>query len=109
MTRSSGAVVDEVARLERIFSVFDATSALHQCRRTGTTDVVELGAVIDLATHWPTRTGGAFHPGVQPLVDLWDRAESLGVLPTEDDVAATAAAIGGAEPRRGRGMDQSRG
>jgi thiamine biosynthesis lipoprotein ApbE len=66
MTRSSGAVVDEVARLERIFSVFDATSAPHQCRRTGTTDVVELGAVIDLATHWPTRTGGAFHPGVQP-------------------------------------------
>ena len=87
------AVIDDVARLERVFSVFDPASALHEYRRSGTTDVPELQRVIDLAMYWQARTGGAFHPGSQPLVDLWDRAESAGVVPTADDAAATVAAM----------------
>lgn len=91
-------VVDDVARLERVFSVFDTSSALHDFRRTGTTDSAELRAVIDLATRWQTQTGGAFHSGAQPLVDLWDRAESLDEVPPKNDVAATVAMIAAARP-----------
>lgn len=88
------AVIEEVSRLEQVFSVFDASSALHAYRRTGATEVIELLTVIELATAWQKRTGGAFHPGAQPLVDLWDRAESLGVPPSDTEVAATLALIG---------------
>lgn len=86
-------VLDEVARLEPILSVFDESSALCQYRRTGTTAVAELLEVVDLAMSWHVRTDGAFHPGTQPLVDLWVRAESDGVMPGDDKVAATLASI----------------
>lgn len=81
------AVVTEVRRLEAIFSRFDATSALCAYRAAGATDVPELLAVIELAGVWQDRTGGAFHAGAQPLVDLWDAAEQADVMPTAQQIS----------------------
>lgn len=73
--RIEDVVIAQLRRLERIFTVFDPTSALRAYVRTGTTDVPELLAVIDLARLWWERSAGAFHPGVQALMDVWDAAE----------------------------------
>lgn len=80
---AGAAVVAEVRRFEAIFSRFDQSSALCAYRRTGTTDVPELLEVIDLAAAWQHRSGGAFHAGAQPLVDVWDQAERIDTVPTE--------------------------
>lgn len=81
-SRAEDAVIAEVGRLETIFTVFDHTSALHDLRRTGSTDVAELREVVGLAESWRGRTGGAFQPRGQPLLDLWDRAEATGTVPS---------------------------
>ncbi len=80
------AVVAEARRLEQIFSRFDTSSALHRYRRDHRTDVPELLAVIALANEWQARTEGAFHPGAQPLVDLWDDAERAGAPPSAEQL-----------------------
>lgn len=87
------AVVAEAARLEALFTVFDETSALHAYRRDGSTTVPELRTVLDLAATWRDRTAGAFHPSMQPLMDLWDEAEAAGAEPTDRRLAETAAAV----------------
>ena len=87
------AIIDEVGRLESVFTVFDPTSALHDLRRSGATEVAELLAVIALANEWHELSRGAFHPGAQPLIDLWDAAEAAQVLPSDDDLAQTAARL----------------
>ncbi len=87
------AVVTEATRLEALFTVFEETSALHAYRRDGSTTVPELRTVLGLAATWRDRTAGAFHPAVQPLIDLWDEAEVAGAVPTDGRLAETAAAV----------------
>ena len=82
------AVLEEVARLEQIFTVFDSSSALHALRTAGVTDVPELIEVRELAKQWRVRTKGAFNPAMQPLVALWDLAELDGAPPNGDDLDA---------------------
>lgn len=77
------AVLEEVERLESIFSVFDTDAAIQDLRRTGRTTVPELLAVAELARHWHHRTDGAFNPTMQPLVDAWGQGEVDDVVPDE--------------------------
>lgn len=76
------AVIAEAARLERIFTVFSPDSPLLAHQRTGATVVPELQIVLDLAEAWQRRSAGCFDPGIQPVLDLWDRAEASGVAPS---------------------------
>lgn len=80
------AVLEEVARLEQIFTVFDPTSALQQYRVTGSTSVPELVELIDVARHWSDKSHGMFDPRVQTLVEVWDRAETRGTPPSTTDL-----------------------
>lgn len=80
------AVLDQVARLEQVFSVFDDESELWKFRRTGSTTSPELQTVVRLADQWRLRTEGAFHPGVHRLHRLWQAAEAKGVIPAQSDV-----------------------
>lgn len=82
------AVLREVDRLEKIFTTFDGSSELNEFRRTGSTRVSELIEVVELAAVWRERSKGAFDPGMQPLVDLWDGAERDDRLPSPEDLAA---------------------
>lgn len=87
------AVVDEAGRLEALLTVFDPNSALHAFRRHGSSSVAELNTVIELAIGWWHKTEGAFHPAVQPLIDVWDLAEKAGTAPTAEQLANTAAEL----------------
>ena len=85
-------VIDEVRRLEVIFTVFEPKSALNQLRQSGSTTVPELTEVVELARHWIERSGGAFDPRTQRLMQLWDQAEIDGVVPTPKAIDQARAA-----------------
>lgn len=87
-TSNEAAAVDEAGRLEKIFTVFDGSSALHDLRRTGTTSIPELQTVMDLANDWYRYTDGMYDPALQHLFDLWDAAERMGQPPTRGELAA---------------------
>lgn len=89
---AENAVLQEVARLEQIFTVFDDTSALQEFRRTGATASAELAQVVELAGQWHDRSDGAFNPATQALMELWDRAEAANSAPSSQDLAAAVAA-----------------
>jgi len=63
------AALDELARLEAIFSLFDPTSALSRLNRAGRLDEPppELVEVLGLARRLAALSEGAFDPTVQPL------------------------------------------
>ena len=77
----------EAERLEAIFTIFDPASALHALRSTGTSEVPELNEVHRLAIDWAGRTSGAFHPGIEPVVELWANAQETQTLPSNDAIA----------------------
>lgn len=67
--RAVAACVDEIRRLERIFSLFDPDSALSRLNRHGrlTAPPHELVTLLDRAAAVSAATGGAFAATVQPL------------------------------------------
>jgi len=91
---AENAVITEVARLEKTFTVFDETSALHDLRRTGSTSVAELAQVVELAHQWRKRSRGTFDPSTQTLMDLWDGAETADCTPSPTDLAFAVATRG---------------
>lgn len=85
----------EIERLEQVFSLYRATSALSQLNATGHLDAppFELLDCLSLAAAAHRATGGLFDPTVQPLWDLYARSYSAGHAPAEADIA-TARAYG---------------
>lgn len=87
--------LDEVARLERIFSLYRADSALVRLNRDGelADPPADLVAVLADAVAWGHRTGGAFDVTVQPLWQLYaGHFDRPGADPAGPPAAAVAAA-----------------
>ncbi len=85
-------IVEEVRRLESVFSVFDKKSELSGLRRSGSTTSEELTIVLALADSWRERTGGAFDADIEALIAVWDAWQLRDVRPTNDDLAAAIVA-----------------
>lgn len=70
-----GAVLAEIRRLEAIFSLYDAESALSRLNRHGrlADPPADLLALLGAARAAHEATGGLFDPTVQPLFDLYAR------------------------------------
>lgn len=93
--RAVGLCLVELARLERIFSLFQPDSALSRLNRDGRLDAppAELVAVLEQARRFHDLSGGAFDPTVQPLWALHARHfAASGADPAGPDEAAVAAA-----------------
>lgn len=88
------AVVAEIERLERIFSIHDAGSELRRWQR-GEVDApgAELSEVLASALDWQASSGGAFNPAAGAVVALWLAAEARGEPPPPVEQAAVAAVI----------------
>lgn len=95
--RLDAVVVDEIARLERTFSVFDPTSEL-ECWKRGEVDAptTEFCEAMRAAYSWQVRSGGAFNTSAGTLTALWRRAVDRGRAPTDAELAAAVVSI--AEP-----------
>ncbi len=81
------AIVEEMVRLQDIFTVFDENSAL--CRwRSGETEEMpcELAHVLAVAQQWYETSGGTFHPATAAQRRRWLRAGEEGVLPSDEEL-----------------------
>lgn len=81
--------LDEMVRLQAMFTVFDNDSEL--CRwRSGRHDAVsaEMVEVLAAAEYWWAVSGGAFHPAAAALRERWLRAEAEQQVPSDVELDA---------------------
>jgi thiamine biosynthesis lipoprotein len=98
--RLIAASLDEVRRLERIFSLYRRDSALARLNREGRLDAppTELVELLSMSGQFSRLTAGAFDVTVQPLWELYAKhfsapdADPAG--PSEEAIAATRALVG---------------
>lgn len=90
------AVADELRRLESIFSLYDAGSALVHLNRSGRLDhpPAELLEVLSLSERLHHVTRGAFDPTIQPIWRLQAEAAARGEVPVSDALARAMARTG---------------
>lgn len=84
------AVMDEIARLERVCSVFDPDSELRRWMMGATEPGPDLTELLALAVAWYERTGGAFHPAMGGIARMWAEASVTGIEPDLQALAAAA-------------------
>jgi FAD:protein FMN transferase len=82
----------EIARLESVFSAYDASSELRRWQAPGSSFVPGLDLVVMLeeARRWQVLTGGIFNPAVGVLTARWKRAEAEQVVPPSDELLEIA-------------------
>lgn len=91
--RAERLVINEIERLERVFSVFDPASELSRWK-TGTTEPGdELTEVLGAALSWHERSGGAYNPEIGTISELWQQAADAGELPDPEALRAAVATI----------------
>jgi FAD:protein FMN transferase len=82
-------LLEEIKRLEKIFSRFLADSELNRLLATPHTAFLlshELESVLQAALYWQERSHGAFHLGADALVQVWKSAELTGCEPTTTEL-----------------------
>lgn len=90
--------VDEIRRLENIFSLYQGDSQLSRLNRDGTLSApaLELVELLSKCAALNARTNGAFDPTIQPLWALYARAAATAAdqTPSTDQIEATKALTG---------------
>jgi thiamine biosynthesis lipoprotein len=94
----SEAIVEEIVRLQSVFSSVDPTSEFRRWARGEVDELsAELTEVLELAAGWQQRSSGRFTPAVGALSAVWQEAERTGALPDQECLDAVVTKI--AEPR----------
>ncbi|MBI5364182.1 MAG: DUF2271 domain-containing protein [Planctomycetes bacterium] len=93
--RAEEVIVAEIERLAAILSRHDEASELRKLALASgpVKTSSELREVLAASQVWMERTHGAFHPGVQVLSDVWERAQKAGKLPTDAELDAARARL----------------
>ena len=94
-------VQSEIDRLEAIFSLYRAESALCRFNRTGrlTSPQPEMLELLTLCGAIHRQTGGAFDPTIQPLWALHAEAAAIGRMPSDVEINSARARTGWADVR----------
>ncbi|WP_134726733.1 FAD:protein FMN transferase [Paracoccus luteus] len=94
--RMVAAALDELARLEAIFSLYRPGSELMRLNQAGALDApsAEMVELLSLAGLVHRATGGRFDPTIQPLWAAYAQAGAAGRAPTAADRAAALARTG---------------
>lgn len=80
------AAVEEMIRLQNIFSSVDPTSEFSRWARNDITEIsTELAQVLSKSAQWQRSSSGRFNPAVAELTDFWNNAQSSETTP---DVAS---------------------
>lgn len=90
------AAVAEIDRLEDVFSLYRAGSALSRLNRDGKLDApdFELLECLGLCAELNAATGGLFDPTIQPLWELYADHYAAGAAPEKDEIAAARRLVG---------------
>ena len=87
-------IVAEIARLEKVFSAFDASSELERWKRGELAEPsLDFCRAMQLALEWQQRSAGAFNTASGRVTALWREAEARGEPPTTHALDAAARAI----------------
>ena len=99
-------VTSEIARLERIFSLYQPHSTLMRLNRTGRVEAPppELLECLTLAGAVHRASDGRFDPTIQPLWALWAERAAAGARPAPAELAAARARGGWTDLRLDSGM-----
>jgi thiamine biosynthesis lipoprotein len=94
--RLIGRATAEIDRLEDIFSLYRANSALSRLNRDGRleTPPLELLSILSLSGAVHRRTGGAFDPTIQPLWALYAHRYAAGAEPSDAEIEEARARTG---------------
>ena len=97
LQQAESVIVEELARVDALMSTWRDDSELSRARRTdGALSVSpQTAGVVRSALKLAERSGGAFDPTVQPLVELWGiHGERRTSAPSEEEVAAAMLQVG---------------
>lgn len=88
--------IAEIGRLEDIFSLYRAESALSRLNRNGSLEAppFELLECLGLCSALHAATGGVFDPTVQPLWALYAERHAAGGAPSEEELAGMRPLVG---------------
>jgi FAD:protein FMN transferase len=86
--------VEEMVRLQNIFSSVDPTSEFSRWARNDITEIsAELAQVLSESAHWQHSSDGRFNPAVAELTEFWNDAETTGTIPDAASAQRIADAI----------------
>ncbi len=90
------ACLDEITRLEKIFSLFRRDSELVTLNKSGRLDSpsAELVDLLSLAKQMTQKTGGLFDVSVQPLWQLFTRHAAQNTVPKAKDIQQALSRVG---------------
>lgn len=92
------AAVEEMVRLQNVFSSVDPSSEFSRWARNDITEMSsELSQVLSESTNWQHSSGGRFNPAVAALTEFWNNAQRAGTMPDAASAQRVADAI--ASPR----------
>jgi thiamine biosynthesis lipoprotein len=94
--RGERAALDEIDRLEAVFSAYRPESELSRWQATHGVDLPvspELAGLLEQSELWRARTGGAFDPGVEAATRLWREHASRDEPPADAALAELAERI----------------
>lgn len=89
--RAERHILDEIARLEKIFSTYSPTSELNRWQTTqNSAESVspELLSLLQTAEEWKSHSRGVFNPAAEALTQLWKQAAARNTLPQADELQA---------------------
>lgn len=88
---AENAALQEIARLNKILSAYDAQSEFSRWLRTSNTPVAvsnELFEVLSLFDQWRQRTGGALNASAETIGKVWKQAAAKQQLPSATELSA---------------------
>ena len=92
------AAVEEMVRLQNVFSSVDPSSEFSRWARNDITEIsTELSQVLSESANWQHSSGGRFNPAVAELTEFWNNAQRSGTMPDAASAQNVADAI--ASPR----------
>lgn len=92
------AAVEEMVRLQNLFSSVDPSSEFSRWARNDITEIgTELSQVLSESANWQHSSGGRFNPAVAELTEFWNNAQSAMTMPDAASAQNVADAI--ASPR----------
>jgi thiamine biosynthesis lipoprotein ApbE len=88
------AAIDEMVRLQNVFSSVDPSSEFSRWARNDITEIsAELSRVLSESAHWQHSSGGRFNPAVAELTEFWNNAQRSGTMPDAASAQLVADAI----------------
>jgi len=95
---AAGEALEEIARLERMLSLFEPTSEIAHCNARAAAESVpvspEVFRLLQRCRALTDETGGTFDITIAPLMRCWRFINDTGAVPTDEEIEQARACVG---------------